>query len=76
MTGHFAPALVNLTIEDDGIGFDTNEVLDFTYFLSHQHYGIIGMLERAELIGAVVRIESTPKRGTTVHVTWRRLSAL
>ncbi len=70
VTGNFTPALVELTIEDDGIGFETNEALDLTYFLSHQHYGIIGMLERAELIGAVIRIESTPQRGTTVHVIW------
>ncbi len=57
---------VMLQVIDDGIGFIMpNEVVDLT---RSQHMGIVGMMERAETIGAFMEILSTPGEGTTVQV--------
>ena len=70
VTANFSSAKVDITIADDGFGFERDQVLDLTYLLTHEHYGIVGMWERAKIIRAVMRIESTPN-GTTVHLTWQ-----
>ncbi len=53
---------LQLLIEDNGIGFDPMAVLP-------DHFGIIGIREQADLIGAEVRIESVRTQGTTVLVS-------
>ena len=50
-----------MTIEDDGAGFDPRRV-------SAERHGIVGMRERAELMGATFRISSRAGRGTRVRV--------
>jgi PAS domain S-box-containing protein len=55
---------VQLTIEDDGIGFDPERLLRFGP-LEHR-LGLAGMIERAALIGGEVHFDSAPGRGTTV----------
>jgi signal transduction histidine kinase len=53
-----------LTIEDDGIGFDT-----WQSSMWHQpHFGLRTMGERAELIGATFKVESAPGQGTRISV--------
>jgi PAS domain S-box-containing protein len=54
---------LSLIIEDNGEGFDPSN-LD----RSGQRFGLIGMQERAALVGAEVQVESTPGGGTTVVV--------
>jgi signal transduction histidine kinase len=54
------PDRVSLIVEDDGVGFDV-EALG-----THQRFGIVGMRERAALVGGTVDIESRPGHGTTV----------
>jgi len=52
-----------LKIKDNGCGFDINE--------PHPgHLGLKIMQERADAIGASLTIDSTPKQGTSVTVTW------
>jgi signal transduction histidine kinase len=51
---------VSMIIEDDGIGFDLVSVTP------RRRLGIVGMRERATLLGGTVEIESHPGRGTTV----------
>jgi signal transduction histidine kinase len=53
-----------LRIEDNGIGFDPEP-------LCAGHYGIVGLREQAELIGAELRIDSKPNAGTTVCISLR-----
>jgi signal transduction histidine kinase len=53
---------VSLIIEDDGVGFDTEQ-----RFPSHR-FGVMGMRERTALLAGTFDIESTPGRGTTVAV--------
>jgi signal transduction histidine kinase len=51
---------VLLIIEDDGVGFETTEAPG-----SRQGFGLLGMQERAALVGATLQIESTGG-GTTI----------
>jgi len=53
-----------LRIEDNGIGFDPEA-------LCAGHYGIVGLREQAELIGAELRIDSKSNAGTTVCISLR-----
>jgi signal transduction histidine kinase/ligand-binding sensor domain-containing protein len=54
-----------LAIEDDGAGFAGVGTPEAPV----GHYGILGMRERASQIGATLRIDSEPGRGTTIRVT-------
>lgn len=62
---------VCLTIEDDGVGFAVPE--SPAEFAPGGHFGLLGMHERAELVGARLEIESTPGQGTRlkVHLPFR-----
>ncbi len=51
-----------LTISDDGRGFDPAQSLP------DDHYGLRGMRERAEMIGAILEVESRPGHGTTIRL--------
>jgi len=57
------PDCVLLIVEDDGVGFSEADG-DKT----RRGYGLVGMQERAALVGATLEIESTPGKGTTVLV--------
>ena len=52
-----------LVIEDDGVGFDREAA-----GAKDRGIGLIGMQERAALIGGMLEIEATPGAGTTVFV--------
>lgn len=54
---------VLLIVEDDGVGFNVDQDN-----ASGQGFGLIGMQERAALVGARVEIESTTGKGTTVFL--------
>lgn len=54
---------VSLVIEDDGAGFDVNAGGE-----THQGFGLLGMQERAALIGANLEVESVPGGGTSILV--------
>ncbi len=59
------PEGVRLVIEDDGRGFDPDTL---TQSDSRPSYGMVGMNERAELIGARLSVSSWPERGTSIDV--------
>jgi signal transduction histidine kinase len=52
---------LELTIEDDGRGFDTTCV-------ATGHFGVEVMRERAEGMGAAFHIDSAPGRGTRLRI--------
>jgi signal transduction histidine kinase len=56
---------VDLTIRDDGRGFDPQGTFD----PSAGHFGILGMQERAARIGGTFRLESRPGAGTLVEIS-------
>lgn len=51
-----------LEVRDDGVGFQPDEVS------RHSQYGLRGMQERAEMIGAELQIISQPNQGATVQI--------
>jgi nitrate/nitrite-specific signal transduction histidine kinase len=57
------PGLVELSIRDDGRGFDPNNI-------PPDHFGLGIMHERAEAVGAILAVESEIGLGTEVAVTW------
>ena len=56
------PQSVRLAVEDDGRGFDPSEV-------TPGRHGLIGMRERAELLGGTFEVESVPGKGTRVEAS-------
>jgi signal transduction histidine kinase len=66
VTAAFAPDLFTLRVADDGQGFALPERL--ADWAAGSHFGLLGMQERAELVGGRLNIESAPERGTTVEL--------
>lgn len=58
------PQRLFIQIEDQGVGFDTDEV-----WSSHAASGLAGMQERSEVLGGVLEITSTLGAGTTLLST-------
>lgn len=54
---------VDLTIQDDGLGFDPAEV-------GPDHLGLSIMKDRVQSIGGTLEITSHPVRGTVIKVRW------
>ena len=59
-----------LIIQDNGIGFDVEKAL--TPNKDNPCWGLLGMQERASLIGARLRIESQPEHGACVELMLER----
>jgi signal transduction histidine kinase len=57
--------LVRLSVVDDGRGFDPRQV-------PADRYGLMGMHERAAIIGGTLEVTSAPDQGTTVRCTLSR----
>ncbi len=53
---------VMVMVEDDGVGFEPDLVQ------RGDHFGLLGMRERAEALGGTLTVESAPGAGTTVVV--------
>jgi len=56
---------LRLEVSDDGIGFDLQDVNEGT------HFGLQGMCERAQIIHAVLKIDSQPGKGTQLSLDWQ-----
>ncbi len=57
---------ITLCVEDDGHGFDVN--LASTQAIKLQQWGILGIRERAELVGAELKLNSAAGQGTSLEV--------
>ena len=57
----WSPDAVRLRVEDDGDGFDPTTV-------PGDRFGLVGMQERARLLGGILRVESAPGAGTAIDV--------
>jgi len=58
---------VYLQIKDDGHGFEPNRLSSKA--IDMQHWGLIGIQERIELVGGKLSISSDPAHGTSLLVT-------
>ncbi|MEI7988925.1 MAG: sensor histidine kinase [Chloroflexota bacterium] len=64
---NFTPEDLSIIIRDNGSGFVVpSNPLEFS---SQHHFGLLGLQERAEIIGAHLEISSAPKQGTKVTIT-------
>lgn len=56
---------ITLTLQDDGVGFDTQQAVD-----NPRGLGLVSMAERVRLVHGTVTIDSTPQQGTrlSIHV--------
>lgn len=61
------PEQVLLTISDDGKGFDVEKALQSS--VDEPCWGLLGMIERAALVGGTCQIQSWPDLGTRIHVS-------
>ena len=59
---HRHPTDVRLVVEDDGKGFDASKAR------SAGRLGLVGMRERAHLVGGTMTLESSPGNGTTIYI--------
>ncbi len=57
---------VKLEVSDNGIGFDVPK--SPTAFAPGRHFGLLGMRERADLIGARLNVQSEAGRGTRLSI--------
>jgi two-component system NarL family sensor kinase len=57
-----SPDDVDMTIEDDGVGFVPSQA-------ASNRYGLIGLNERAHLMGGSLEVRSAPGAGTRLEVT-------
>lgn len=60
------PGKVNVSISDDGCGFDTDK-MNRTYDMDC--FGLLGMRERVELLNGKINIASAPGKGTEIYVS-------
>ncbi len=60
--------ILEMVIQDDGIGFFVDKVSD-------DHFGLQIMRERADLAGVNLTLSSQPGRGTTVTVCWQEVGS-
>jgi signal transduction histidine kinase len=57
---------LHLEIRDDGCGFTTDRVIQAQ---QNGHLGLLGMRERAELLGGTFFLDAVPDQGTVIRVT-------
>ena len=60
------PTTLEVTVQDDGRGFDLQKVLDS--YEKRGSFGLLNIEERAKLIGGTSELISAPGHGTTVRV--------
>lgn len=59
------PESARLVVEDDGRGFDPHKV-------AADRYGLIGLNERARLLGGTLDICTAPGEGTHIEFSWQK----
>ncbi len=65
----FGGSRIEVEIEDDGKGFDLEEVLDAARRGTYLGLGILGMEERIALLDGTFSVWSEPGKGTRIHVS-------
>lgn len=60
------PKGIYIFISDDGVGFESSKIQERGS--DGNHFGFVGMNERAELIGAKLIVDSHPEEGTQITV--------
>lgn len=69
ISGEISPAHIDLSIQDDGKGFEMNS--DLNALIANHHFGLVNMKERAHILGAEMEIRSQERAGTKIHIVWK-----
>jgi two-component system sensor histidine kinase DegS len=64
VTLEFHPNMLQVTIQDDGVGFDTDQCVADD---SRHHLGLVGMEQRVESHGGKMQVWSSPGQGTLIR---------
>jgi len=59
-----SPGAIHMEIHDNGSGFEVERVL---FAKRHKRLGLLGMRERAEMVGGSFAVQSAPGKGTTIR---------
>lgn len=62
----FNPESVQVVVRDDGRGFEVPNPLGT--LVESNHFGLVGLRERVQLLGGTLELHSVPGEGTTVNV--------
>jgi len=62
----YSPEEIELTVTDDGCGFTVEEAMERAW--KEKRFGLMGMKERAHILGGTLDIDSKLSRGTTIRV--------
>jgi signal transduction histidine kinase len=60
---NFAERIVNLSVTDDGLGFNADQPPS-----RPGRFGLVGLRERAAQLGGALQIGSKPGRGTEINL--------
>lgn len=69
ITLHWQEDQLSMQIQDNGRGFTPPDT--FIGLTEQDHFGVVGMRERVDLIGGQWKLESAPEMGTTIEVLWQ-----
>jgi signal transduction histidine kinase len=59
-------SVLELVVRDDGVGFDVTSTLAQPD--RRGHLGLLGMRERAQILGGSLEVDSEPGRGTRIRI--------
>ena len=76
ITGELSLDRIDIKVADDGIGFKDGVALRLDEMAANRHYGLVGMHERAALIGAAIKFDSQPNQGPQIQVLWREKDSI
>lgn len=68
--GEITSGRVFISVEDDGLGFEVYRDSEYAAYGSGMKFGLVGMEERAGLIGADLQVNSVPEQGTKIELSW------
>jgi len=60
--------VIALTVEDNGVGFDPDEIQEKEFF--EKGFGLKNIKERTELFGGTLKVMSSPNKGTVIRASW------
>ncbi|MBL8096070.1 MAG: hypothetical protein JNL73_17985, partial [Anaerolineales bacterium] len=76
IVGRLDPEALCLTVNDDGVGIPADLTASLGALIAQRHFGLAGMVERAQLIGAALSFQARPGRGSVVTLRWPKPAVL